>query len=51
MGKQLQIQRSPINSASVNSEILLIQTGDYGPCWAHCIYILYLRQIYNQNIS
>ena len=27
-----QLQRSPQNSGSVNSEILLIQTGDYGPC-------------------
>ena len=27
-----------LNSGSVNSEILLIQTGDDGPCWAHCIY-------------
>ena len=26
------IQCSPLNSDSVNSEILLIQTGDYGPC-------------------
>ena len=26
------IQCSPLNSGSVNSEILLIQTGDYGPC-------------------
>ena len=30
-----------------NSEILLIQIGDYGPCWAHCIYNLYLKQIHN----
>ena len=43
----IELQRSPVNLGSVNSEILLIQTGAYGPCWAHCIYILYLMQIHN----
>ena len=37
---------SSLNSSSVNTEILLIQAGDYGPCWASCIYTLYLRQIH-----
>ena len=41
------MQCSSLNSGSVNSETLLIQTGDYGPCWFHCIYILHLRQIPN----
>ena len=36
------IQYSPVNSGSGNSENLLIQTGDYGPYWAHYIYTLYL---------
>ena len=36
------IQRIPPNSGSVNSEILLIQTGDYGPCWAYFIYIFFI---------
>ena len=40
-----------IQCSSVNSEILLFQTGVYSPCWAHCIYTLYLRQIHNWNIS
>ena len=26
-----------LNSGSVNSEILLIQKDDDGPCWAYCI--------------
>ena len=44
--------RSPRNNFAYsavrpNSEILLIQIGDYGPCWAHCIYNLYLKQIHN----
>ena len=41
------IQCSPFNSGFVNSEILLIQTGDYGPCRAHGIDSLYLREIHN----
>ena len=43
----LKVQCSPLNSGSANSEIQLIQTGFYGPCWAHFIYTLYLRQIHN----
>ena len=31
-GTLILIQCSPLNSGSVSSEILLIQTGDYGPC-------------------
>ena len=45
--KYSHLQSSPRNSGSVNSEILLIQTGDYGPCLAHCIYTLHLKQIHN----
>ena len=44
---KIKLQCSPVNSGSVNSEILLIHTGDYGLCRAHCVYILYLRQIHN----
>ena len=28
----IEVQCSPLNSGSVNSEIQLIQSGDYGPC-------------------
>ena len=37
IGSAIQLQRSPLNSGSVNSEILLIQTDEDGPCGAHCI--------------
>ena len=42
-----------IYSAVLLIQALLIQTGDYGPCWAHCIYTLYLKQIqflWNANV-
>ena len=36
-------------SAVFSIQALVIQTGDYDPCWAYCIYILgpYLKQIHN----
>ena len=43
----IQLQCSPPDSSSVNPEILLIQTGDYGSCWAHCIHNFYLKRILN----
>ena len=42
-----QLQCSLLSSGSVNSEILIIQTDDYGPCSAYWILTLHLRQIHN----
>ena len=43
------IQCRPVNSDSVNSKILLIQTGDYGPCRAHCINTLFQANSYLEH--
>ena len=42
------IQCSPHNSGSVNSEILFIQTGDYGP-WPIVFAIFIIRTSHNWN--
>ena len=46
---QLVTNYSALYLIQAQAEILLIPTVDYGPCWAHCIYTLYLRQIHNYN--
>ena len=46
--KYSHLQSSPRNSGSVNSEILLIQTSDYGPRLAHCLYLHFIFKANSQ---